>query len=258
MTCQEALYALGVRENTLSEEEKLKLDRDGFLPLPGILSSEQIAQMRTAIENLFALEKTGEEGGPSECGNMQNKAPDFDICLTHPRVLAAIAHVLREDFISLGVHSRPNPPGCGHQAFHVDYPYDAFKSGPPTKPGAYCVCNSIWLLTDFTEDNGATRVVPGSHLSGKHPKDAIDDLNAPHPREIKLLGSAGTVIVFNSHLWHGATLNRSVDDRPAVTSFWRRRDDPYMANSFSPSALSVEAFARVSEAVRCLFETHDA
>ena len=231
------------------------MDRDGFLPLPDILSAEQIVRMRAAMEELFALEKTGEEDGPSECGNMQNGSPDFDVCLTQPRVLAAITYVLRGDFKSLGVHSRPNPPGHGHQAFHVDYPRDAFKDGPPAKQGEYCVCNSIWLLTDFTEENGATRVVPGSHLSGKHPEDAMEDATAPHPREIIILGSAGTVVVFNSHLWHGATLNSSPYDRPGVTSFWCRRNDLHMANHFTASALSAEASTRVSEATRCLFET---
>jgi len=206
VTLQEAFYVLGVRENILSQKEKLKLDRDGFLPLPDILPGEQIVRMRSAMEELFDREKTGNENGPSQCGNMQNKSRDFDVCLTHPRVLSAITHVLRSDFKSLGVHSRPNPPGHGHQALHVDYPHDAFKDGlppPPAKQGEYCVCNSIWLLIDFTEENGTTRVVAGSHLSGKHPKDVMEDPTVPHSREIKLLGSDGTVVVFNSHLWHG-------------------------------------------------------
>ena len=40
MTFQEALYALGVRENTLSDEEKFRLDHDGFLPFPNLISAE--------------------------------------------------------------------------------------------------------------------------------------------------------------------------------------------------------------------------
>ena len=83
----------------------------------------------------------------------------------------------------------------------------------------------------------------------------MEDATAPHPREIKILGSAGTVVVFNSHLWHGATLNSSPYDRPGVTSFWCRRNDPHMANHFTASALSAEASTRVNEATRCLFET---
>jgi ectoine hydroxylase-related dioxygenase (phytanoyl-CoA dioxygenase family) len=245
VTFQETLYALGVREDTLSDEEKDKLDQDGFLPLANIISAEQADDMRTAMAELFRLEKTA-AGGPSECSNMQNKSDKYDVCFTHPRVLAAIAHVLKEEFISLGVHSRPNPPGKGLQPLHVDY------SGPAAKPGEYFTCNSMWPLTDFTEENGATRVVPGSHLWGKHPKDALADPNAPHPEEIKLIAPVGTVVIFNSHLWHGATLNRSLHDRPNVTSFWCRRR--WHDNTIRRNHLSPQAFARLSEAARRLFD----
>ena len=140
MTFQEALYALGVRENTLSDEEKFRLDQDGFLPFPNLIPAESVARMWSEMEALFALESTGEPGMPKECTNMQNRSSAFDVCFTHPRLLAAVAHVLKEDFRSLGIHSRPNRPGGGHQPLHVDY------GGPPAKPGTYSVCNSMWML----------------------------------------------------------------------------------------------------------------
>ena len=249
MTFHEALYALGVRENTLSEEEKFKLDQDGFLPFPNLIPVESVARMRSEMEALFALESTGEPGMPKECTNMQNKSSAFDVCFTHPRLLAAVAHVLREDFRSLGIHSRPNRPGGGHQPLHVDY------GGPPAKPGTYYVCNSMWMLTDFTKENGPTRAVPGSHRSDKHPQDVMEAPQEAHPDEIKLIGTAGTVVVFNSHLWHGATLNRSQNDRPNVTSFWCRRHDPHVDRSASDwGVLNTKTFSRLSEAARCLFD----
>jgi len=131
MTFQEALYALGVRENTLSEKEKMKLDRDGFLPLPDLVPLEQVGRMRSAMERMFTKERTGEEGMHGECTNMQNKSTEFDICFTHPRFLAAVAYVLKREFRSLGIHSRPNRPGRGHQPLHVDY------GGPPPRLGEY-------------------------------------------------------------------------------------------------------------------------
>ena len=254
MTFQEALYVLGVRENTLSDAEKFKLDQDGFLPLPNLIFAEQVARMRSAMEVLFIREQTGEVDMPTECTNMQNKSTAFDVCFTHPRLLAAVAHVLKEDFRSLGIHSRPNRPGGGHQPLHVDY------GGPPapnsqTGAGAYYVCNSMWMLTDFTEENGSTRVVPGSHRSGVHPQDVMEEPREVHLDEMKLIGGAGTVVVFNSHLWHGATLNRSQHDRPNVTSFWCRRHDPHVDRSASDwGVLNTETFSRLSEAARCLFD----
>ncbi len=106
-------------------------------------------------------------------------------------------------------------------------------NGPPAAPGMCHVCNSIWMLSDFTAENGATRVVFGKRLSGQTP-DVLADPGATHPEEMLLLGKAGTVVV-NSH---------------SLTNFFCRRDDPHMVLS---SALSVAAKARLSAAARCLF-----
>ena len=243
MTLPEALEALGVRPGTLSPDEKAHLDQDGYLPLPGILDGEQIAGLIAAAEAVYADERTGRQGGPAESSYMQNKAAGFDICFTHPRVLAAVFHVLDGPVKSFGVHGRPHPPGGERQKFHVDY------NGPPPRPGRYAVCNSIWMLSDFTESNGATRVVPGTHLGGRAP-DVLEDPAAPHPEERLVPGEAGTVVVINSHMWHGTTRNDSDQARHSLTSFFCRRDDPHMVFS---SALSREAAARLSPEARRLF-----
>lgn len=217
MSAMELCQGLGVDENTLTADEKAHLDREGYLRLDNILTVDQAATMRAACDKAFADFYIAQEGHPTEIGDLQNHDTCFDICVTHPRVLAAVAHVLQHDFVSLGVHSRPNPPGKGQQAFHVDW------SGGAWVEGDYSVCNSIWPLTDFTALNGATRVIPGSHRWGKFPGEVIDDLEAPHPDEIQLIAPLGSIVIFNSHLFHGAVLNRSNDFRPNVTSYWTRR-----------------------------------
>lgn len=246
MQIPNALYSLGVREHTLSDDEKNHLDVDGFLTLPGILTPPQISRMRAEMERLFDLEQTGTPANPGDLGQLQNKSDAFDVCVSHPRVLAAIWHVLREDFRSFGVHSRPNRPGGGHQGLHEDW------GGPPHEPGVYYHCNSMWPLTDFTETNGATRVVPGSHRACIPVTAELPDATLPHPREIKLLAPAGTVVIFNSHLWHGATQNNSASNRANVTSFFGRRR--YANGPGKPNLLSPAANARLSPAVRSLFD----
>jgi ectoine hydroxylase-related dioxygenase (phytanoyl-CoA dioxygenase family) len=144
-----------------------------------------------------------------------NKDPVFEICFTEPRVLACVAHVLGEFKLS-SLNFRAALPGQGLQALHVE-------GGPVTDPARYQVCNSIWLLDDFTAGNGATRVVPGSHRFGKTPGDVMTDVRGAHPQEVLLRAPAGTVVVFNSHLWHGVTLNRSPSPRRAAHSYFTRR-----------------------------------
>ncbi len=80
------------------------------------------------------------------------------------------------------------------------------------------------MLDDLPPDNGATRVVPGSHRGGRLPKDAMADPGAPHPDEVLVVGQAGTCLVFNSHLWHGGTLNQTAKPRRAIHAAFVRRD----------------------------------
>lgn len=219
-----ALRQLGTAEDVLDAGTRRQLDEDGFAPLPGILSKPQVDAFRTRLSELTAAEgaaagrEVHQEAGTDRLSDLVNKDPMFDVCFTHPTVLAAIAHVLG-DFKLSSLNSRAALPGQGHQALHTDW-------GDPVEAGDYQVCNSIWLLDDFTAENGATRVIPGSHRWGKRPSDVMDDPAADHVDQIQLIAPAGTVVIFNSHLWHGGTLNRSTAPRRAMHSYFTRRHHP--------------------------------
>ncbi len=114
--------------------------------------------------------------------------------------------------------------------------------------GDYQVCNSIWLIDDFTPDNGPTRVVPGSHRSGQLPGQALADPWTPHPGEVKLLGQAGTVVIFNAHLWHGGTGNTTRRPRRALHSYFCRRGRKQQLDQ--RAYLRPETLARLSPAAR--------
>jgi ectoine hydroxylase-related dioxygenase (phytanoyl-CoA dioxygenase family) len=223
MDMQQALNQVGVREDTLTAEERAFLDQQGYLPLPNILTAAQVTALRARLLELAQVEgeaaglEVHQEAGTIRLADLVNKDPMFEICFTQPRVLAAIAHVLNGDFKLSSLNSRFSLPGEGLQALHADW-------REAVAPGDYQVCNSIWLLDDFTQENGATRVVPGSHRSGNRPQDVPDDPKAPHPDQILLTAPAGTVVVFNSHTWHGGTHNRSDRPRAAIHSYFCRRD----------------------------------
>jgi ectoine hydroxylase-related dioxygenase (phytanoyl-CoA dioxygenase family) len=82
------------------------------------------------------------------------------------------------------------------------------------------------MLDDFTTENGAIRMVPGSQRWRRLPQDALADPVAPHPEEELLTGEAGTVVVMNAHMWHGATANRTDRKRRAMHAFYTRWDKP--------------------------------
>ncbi len=222
MNMQTALSAFGATSASLTAGEKRQLDESGYLPLPDLIPQTQVVALRARFQELFREEgadaglEVHQEAGTQRLANLVDKDPLFDVCFTHPRVLAAMNHVLEGDFKLSSLNGRASLPGAGHQAFHTDW-------GEAVPPGGYEVCNSIWLLVDFTEENGATRLVPGSHRMGKRPQDALSDVRAPHPDEILLTGKAGTVVIFNSHLWHSGTVNRTEAPRYALHSYFTRR-----------------------------------
>ncbi|MEM6804034.1 MAG: phytanoyl-CoA dioxygenase family protein [Bacteroidota bacterium] len=221
------LKGLGVKSDTLSKEEIQFLDQNGYLNLGKLLSEAELDAILCKISRI--QEKEGEDAGfelfdspyikhPKEAGadrlaDLVNKGSEFDIFYTHPRVLAAMYHVLGEEFKLSSLNYRAAKAGKGLQKLHVDW-HEAVE------PDNYKVCNSIWLLDDFSIANGATRIVPGSHLWGKTPQENMSDPFQPHPDEIIIEAEAGSVFIFNSHSWHGGTNNASNKSRRAVHSYF--------------------------------------
>jgi ectoine hydroxylase-related dioxygenase (phytanoyl-CoA dioxygenase family) len=111
------------------------------------------------------------------------------------------------------------------------------------------------MLDDFTPDNGALRVVPGSHRSGRRPQEVLDDPRAPHPDEVLVTGRAGDVVVMNSHLWHGGTANRTAGRRLALHAFYCRADKPQQ--QYQKALLRPETVARLSPEARALLALDD-
>lgn len=246
MDMKRALHDLGVRDDTLTREEKGTLDRDGFLPLPGILTPDQAKRMGARLDELVAQgESVRHQEGVESLDDVIHKDPMFDVCFTHPRVLAAMLQVLGSGFRLHSVNSRIACPGYGLQDLHVDW-------DRAVEPGDYYICNSIWTLVEFTENSGATRVVPGSHRSGKVPADVMGSLLDPHPDEIKLVASVGTVVVFNSHLWHGGTHNSSDVRRRALHSAFVRRDQEQQNDQ--RQLIQPEMYARLDAAARHILD----
>ena len=229
----DTLYQLRVGEGTLTPAEKYFLDQTGYLTLGQLLSDSQVEKITETIHSLMNAEgdKAGselldspyirhpKEAGADRLADLVNKGQVFDIFYTHPRVLAAMAHVLGPSIKLSSLNYRAAKPGMGLQKLHVDW-HEAVA------PGEYRVCNSIWLLDDFSKQNGATRVVPGTHRSGVLPQNVLQDPEAPHPDEVIIEAPAGSVFIFNSHTWHGGTTNRTEKSRRSIHSYFCRSDQP--------------------------------
>jgi ectoine hydroxylase-related dioxygenase (phytanoyl-CoA dioxygenase family) len=247
-----ALGALGVTPSLLSDRDRSMLDEQGYLPMPDVLDAATVAALGSRFDELVGVEgdraglEAHQEEGTQRLANLVDKDPLFDLCWNNPRQLAAVAHVLGwEEFKSFSLNGRAALPGQGHQNLHTDWPC-------AVPAGEYQICNSIWLLDDFTPENGATRIVPGSHQFGRLPKDDLADPRAPHPGEILLLGRAGSCVVFNSHLWHGGTQNRSGRPRRAIHAAYVRRG--HRQQTVFRDYMHDGTYARLSDAQRYLLD----
>lgn len=230
------------------------LDEQGYVLLPGFLPPPLRAELAARVEELFAAEgddagrEFQQEPGCRRLANLADKGEVFLRIAADPFIGQLAAHVLgRYKLSSLNARSA-NPRSACRQPLHAD------MGAVPDEAG-YWVFNTVWLLTDFTPHNGALRVVPGTHRSGKLPQDVLPDPRAPHPQEILLTGRAGDVIAMNAHVWHGATDNTTDAPRTAVHVFFVRRDKPQQ--QYQKQLLRPQTQQRLSGALRELLALDD-
>jgi ectoine hydroxylase-related dioxygenase (phytanoyl-CoA dioxygenase family) len=245
MTIEQALADLGVGPATLTIEDRERLDRDGYAVFPGLLDPATVAAVRSGIaaleqaEDAWNANTNPRDPGAARVDDVNHKGAIFDQLWVHPVLLACMHHYLG-DFRLSSVTSRAARPGTGHQNMHVDW-WGAIGDG-------FVASNSCWLLDDFTAANGATRIVPGSHLGGKRPEDGMDDLRARHPDEVLIEAPAGSLAVFNGYVWHSGTENTTAEPRRGVFMVYSRIDQPRQNDQ--AALLGDETAARLSPAAR--------
>jgi ectoine hydroxylase-related dioxygenase (phytanoyl-CoA dioxygenase family) len=210
----------------MNAQELSALDDRGYVVVENVLQGDMLEQVRRRIEELY--EQEGEnagsefrkEEGSRRLANLVDKDRIFQGLVATPRILELVGHVLGERFKLSSFNARSaNPYSAEAQPLHCD------AAALPDEQG-YWVCNTIWLLDDFTRENGATRVLPGSQKWSKLPHEELADAVAPHPQEVLLTAPAGSVVVMNTHAWHGGTANRTGQHRRALHAFYCRWDKP--------------------------------
>ncbi len=234
------LAQFDITQTPLSPHEPEALDREGYVILPGVVDVDWLEQLRAAFES--GCEKDGgatvvKESGTRHLNDLVNRDPIFEDVYTHPRVLAAVHHILRDAFRVGQIGGRDPLPGYGQQGLHADW--TARSKGEPFR-----IVTAIWLLDDFTGENGATRVVPGTHHLLTQPPKSFADPSSRHPDQRIIVAKAGSVLVFNGHLWHSGTANKSNRSRRVLQCSFVGRDEVRF------SRIKVDAPERLSPVAR--------
>jgi ectoine hydroxylase-related dioxygenase (phytanoyl-CoA dioxygenase family) len=239
----------------MTAAERDSLDTLGYVVVENVLDPDTLSQVRERVDYLYESEGENagsefrQEPGSRRLANLVDKGEIFERLMAIPRVLELVGHVVGPRFKLSSFNARSaNPHSNEAQPLHCD-------AGALPDAAGYWVCNTIWLLDDFTLENGATRVVPGSQNWSQFPQDALADPAAPHPQEILLTAPAGTVVVMNTHAWHGGTANRSDKHRRALHAFYCRFDKP--PHQYQKRVLSPETQARLSPELRRLLALDD-
>ena len=255
-----AMHQLGLADKNngvLSDTEKESLDRNGYVDLGPLLNADQLKKMRDRYDAAIEQEGASPENAATRgIGRVvdtvvkpMNRDGLLDPIFMHPRLLAAVRHVLGVHLKYIGSNYHCALPGYGHQGIHADFSWGV--KGEPQ------VVNAVWLIDEFTQDNGATRIVPGSHRSGIHPNgDLVNgeprDLNAPVEGEIKVTGSAGSCVVYNAHLWHGGTQNCTHKLRRAQHAFFSRSHRP--ASTDVAAVIDKTLYKRLGRVARAVLD----
>ena len=219
------------------------------------MGDDLLRELRARIHGVFEAEgdRAGHEfrteAHAHRLANLVDKGEVFRRAIVLPRVIDCVRHVLGPEIKLSSLNARSaDPHGDVPQPLHVD------MAAIPDERG-YWVCNTVWMLDDFTAENGATRVIPGSHKWGRRPQDVLADPLAPHPEEILVLGRAGSIAVMNSHAWHGGTANRTPAPRLAMHAFYCRRDKPQQ--QYQKQLLRPDVQARLSPELREMLALDD-
>lgn len=237
------------------EALRVELNERGYVVFEGFIDTAWLDELRTATERQF--EREGEqagsefrqESGSRRLANLVNKGEVFRRIVTEPRLLQCIELVLGPQFKLSSLNARSaNPHNGVSQPLHADM-------GAIVDERGFWVCNSVWLLDDFTPENGPLRVVPGSHHWGQLPQDVLDDPAATHPDEVTLTAPAGSVIVMNAHAWHGGTANRTSHPRRAIHAFYARHDKPQQ--QYQKQLLDADVLASLSAEERGVLAIDD-
>ena len=218
-----------------------RLSRDGYTILEAVLPPAGVTELLDEVlrlERQLAIEpaKNVFEGVRTRrIYNLLARGKLFEAIPVHEDILPLVRGVLDEGCLVSSLSSIDIGPGEDAQPLHADD-----QLIPLPKPHVPIVCNTMWALTDFTAENGATRFVPGSHKADRSPAP----FGEPAPT-LPAVMKAGSVLVFDGSIWHGGGANRTDANRIGIAmnycAGWMRQQENQqlgipleVARGFSP------------------------
>jgi ectoine hydroxylase-related dioxygenase (phytanoyl-CoA dioxygenase family) len=194
----------------------------GITRLPGALPHDTLQALRDELDRLNAAAER--ERGPATerfIDNLPAHAPAFLAAIeAQPAVRAISETLLGPNCVLASLNARTTWPGQRAQGLHRDHQGQLLYERRPDGRfhPAIIYLQTLWMLDDFTPENGATVIVESTHTPEAGEPREPSPFGAPAP----LLGEAGTVAVFAASLWHGGGEHRKGGPRRAFHGFFSR------------------------------------
>lgn len=199
------------------------LARAGYAILADVLQPDEVREFRQVLADEIAREEaidvnrvsgffTDPDAKNRRLTRLPNRHRWFRDVLEHPAALALTKHILgptllNESYLVHSYGANVTRPGSAEQFIHLDRGMDYRGQTKPLQS------RFIWCLDEFTEENGATRMVPGSHLWN----DRVDMTGATYYESVPAEAPPGSVLVYSDMILHGTGRNKSQDrERAAV------------------------------------------
>lgn len=220
--------------------------RDGCAVIDGLASRWEIDRVQEEMRPWMDATSTGPDDFSGRrtrrTGGLIARSPAARDFITHPTVLGSVSRILGHatnfqlhltQVIAIG-------PGEPAQTIHRDqWAFDFF----PFPKGYEVQCNTLWAMTDFTEENGATRVIPGSHR-------AADRVEFKESDTVPAEMEAGSLLLYTGSLYHGAGANRSNAVRTGLNityavAWLRQEENQYLSVPHDTARTLPEALLRL-------------
>lgn len=218
------------------DETLRRLSMDGFCVLEDVIPSDDVDRTRGDVERAVMRNRQSSDemqakvraqghrvgaSGVASVGGLINSVPSFGKYLADPRITAPCESIFGPYVRISSVGAVMNFPRNARGYWHSDWPFNQTVAAhvPAPYPDAVLHITAIFMLSPFNEETGGTLVAPGSHRASANPSgNTTIDRDAPYPTEINATGAAGSVLLFDSRLWHSVATNNGDRPRTAVVA----------------------------------------
>lgn len=178
----------------------------GYVVIEGLLDKDEATLLDALAREVMERESSPRESCYTNLEGALNYLPELVPLCIHPMMLEIVEYFLGSPFFFPQVCMKWCPPGTTIGGLHSDWPLQYVQKPYPPWP---LLLQTMWMLSDFTADNGATHIVPGSHLWGEPPTP--DDPRAAEKHHVIPEGPKGSILIWHGTAWHCSGANTTTD-----------------------------------------------